>query len=139
KSLLAFGQMSQGFLVNIGDVSLADVTKKTNGVDFVFSFIPKVDRTDAAGQNTLFANGVKAGGFDYEKRLPAVEGNTYILRSIAYNGDATVTDRGFTYNELDLDKRGDVIVAFKVIKRDFNGTITVLWKILQLKESPALK
>ena len=139
KSFFAFGQMSQGFLVDLGKTPLNEVTRKTIGVEYVFSFTPAVDRATSAKQNADFVEGLRTNGFEYTKLLATVVGNTYILRSIAYNGNAPRTNRGLSYNELDFDKRKDIIVAFTVLQKDFNDTITVLWRTLQTKRSPILK
>jgi hypothetical protein len=46
---------------------------------------------------------------------------------------------GITYNELDYDKRRDVIVAFRVVDRDGTGNLTLLWKKLRDTGSPTLR
>jgi hypothetical protein len=46
--------------------------------------------------------------------------------------------RGISYNELDFDKRRDVIVAFRVVRMDPDGSISILWKQLADGESPKL-
>lgn len=135
KSFLAFGEMSLGFLVNLGDMDLDKVNRQTKGVSFVYSFIPKKDSLDLIKQNAELIEGINQNGFTYKKYLPVIEGETYILRSIAYQGEIFREYQGYRFNELDFDNRQDVIVAFKVIEKDFNGTITILWKLLQSKKS----
>ena len=138
-SLIAFGQISQGFLVNLGDVPLKNIRRETGGLDYFYSFAPAIDLAAAANQNKQFVDGYSLNGFNYFKLLSAVENNTFVLRSIAYQGNAPRTERGLVYNELDYDKRDDVIVAFRIVRKDFNGTLTILWKILQSKPSPNFK
>ena len=138
KSFLAFGQMSQGFLLNIGDVPLNDLTRNTKGLDFVFAFAPENTVAGSERQHKQFVEGLLVDGFLYKKFLPAVENNTYILRSVAFKGVAAREERGFRFNELEFDKREDLIVAFRVVRKDFNATATLLWKILQSKPSPVL-
>lgn len=135
KSFLAFGEMSLGFLVNLGDLDLDKVNRQTKGVSFVYSFVPKKDSLDLIKQNAELIEGINQNGFTYKKYLPVIEGETYILRSIAYQGEIFREYQGYRFNELDFDNRQDVIVAFKVVEKDFNGTITILWKLLQSKKS----
>lgn len=138
KVLFAVGELSQGFLVNIGKVGLERITRKTKGANFIFSFSPKQTVEGILEQNRQFINGVEFDGFLYKKYLPLVEGETYLLRSIAYQGNVFREYNGFIFNELDFDNRQDVIVAFSVLEKDFNGTLTILWKIIQTKKSPKL-
>ncbi len=138
-SFFAFGEMSQGFLVDLGNKPLKDLTRAVNGANYPFLFSPSSDPANLAKENKQFVEGVRLDGFEYKKVLPAVEGNTYILRSVAYKGIAPRNDRGLNYNELEFDKRKDVVVGFTVIRRDVNGTVTLLWKILETKPSPVLK
>ena len=138
KSFLAFGQMSQGFLLNIGDVPLNDLTRNTKGLDFVFAFVPENTVAGSERQHKQFVDGLLVDDRLYKKFLPAVENNTYILRSVAFKGVAAREERGFKFNELEFDKREDVIVAFRVVRKDFNATATLLWKILRSKPSPVL-
>lgn len=139
RSFFAFGEMSQGFLVDLGSKSLNDLTRAVKGANYPFLFSPSSDLTILAKENKQFVEGIRVDGFEYRKVLPAVEGDTYILRSVAYNGNAPRNDRGLNYNELEYDKRKDVVVGFTVIGRDFNGTVTLLWKILEMMDSPVLK
>ena len=139
KTLTAFGQMSLGFMVDLGNIPLDSVTKDTKGVGSIYSFDPTGALSDAYKQNKQFVDGYDVDGFTYKKYLPAIEGETYVMRSCAYNGIASREDKGFKYNELDHDKRSDVIVGFRIVKKDFNGTLTIVWKILQSKPSPTLR
>lgn len=138
KSFLAFGEMSLGFLVNLGDINPDEVSPSTKGAAFVFNFVPKNDLQGSAEQNAQLVEGIEIDKFHYKKFLPIVEGNTYLLRSIAYNGKVIREEYGIKYNELSYDNRQDVIVAFKLIEQDSNGAVTILWKLLQAKKSPTL-
>jgi hypothetical protein len=71
--------------------------------------------------------------------LPVADNTTYALRSIAYQGTIMRSIQTLTYNELDVDKRRDVIVVFRVVKRDADGSVTILWKELSNKNAPKLK
>jgi hypothetical protein len=112
KSFIVFGQMSLGMVVDLGKVPLDLLTTENKGLAYK--------------------------GVLYKKFLPVVPGDTYALRSVAFRGSVTREHNGTKYNELDFDKRKDIVVAFQVVRQDFNGTVTILWKILQTKQSPVL-
>ncbi len=136
--LLSPGIMTQGILVNIGDVPLENVGLQTDGVSFVTDLKPVSNIKEAqefAGQIT---KGKKNGNFVYQNLLPASENTTYALRSIAYDGILPRTIQGITYNEFEFDKRRDVIVAFRIVRRDSDGNLIVLWKQLENKKAPKL-
>ncbi len=54
-------------------------------------------------------------GYVYKSSLPSMTNRTYILRSISYN-------------------RFDVLVAFRVVRQDADGSVILVWK--RLKEFP---
>jgi hypothetical protein len=85
------------------------------------------------------ARGLQNGQYTYRKAFPAVENTTFALRVVAYRGNLYRTFRGYRYNLLSGDKRMDLTVAFRIIGKDADGGITLLWKELDRKESPRIK
>lgn len=138
KSFIVFGQMSLGMVVDLGKVPLDLLTTENKGLAYLVGFDPSGNIEEATKQNTALADGVTDKGVLYKKFLPVVPGDTYALRSVAFRGSVTREHNGTKYNELDFDKRKDIVVAFQVVRQDFNGTVTILWKILQTKQSPVL-
>jgi len=139
RSFIAFGQMSLGFMVDLGDVPIDSVGLNSEGLSYVTNFQPFTDIRAVTRQNNEFVDGINLDGRLYKKFLPAVVNNTYILRSIAFKGKVPQKHFEIKYNELDRDKRQDVIVAFRVIRSDINGSVTIVWKTLQVKPAPELK
>lgn len=136
----AVGARSQGILVALGDVSLDKVTLETRGVDFLTEFKPEIEFEEARGQNREMLKGITRGDFYYRKALRVIERTTYVLRSVAYRGKFYRAIRGVVYNELDYDKRRDVIIAFRIVRQDkTDGSITLLWKELANTKAPKLK
>lgn len=136
----AVGTRSQGILVALGDVPLDNISLRTEGVKFLTDFVPETEFEEAKKQNRKLLEGIMQGGFYYRKALRAVEDSTYVLRSVAYRGKFYRSVRGLVYNELDFDKRRDVIVAFRIVRQDkSDGSITLLWRELANMKSPALK
>lgn len=137
--LVTDGIMAQGILVNLGNVALENISLKSEGLGYLNSYSPLSSSAEAQKQYNLIARGVRAGRYEYRKALPAVENTTYALRVIAYKGSLYQKFRGYLYNLLEGDKRIDLTLAFRVIRKDSDGGITVLWKELQRRESPKIK
>lgn len=139
KNFYSLGGLSQGFLVNLGNISLSEVTLQTKGIGYLADYVPAENMDGAIGQNNKFATGVKNGDFIYRKALPAEPDATYVLRSVAYKGEVMREFKRIPYNELDFDERKDVIVAFQFIRKADDGSVTILWKKLRENDSPKLK
>lgn len=133
------GTMIQGFMVNIGDVQLEEINDNTKGMNFITNFKPAKDSAKVAEMSKKFADGIDEQGLLYKSILPVEEGSTYLLRSVAYRGEILRAVDGAAYDETDWDKRGDVLVAFRVIRQHSDGSITILWKRISKKGSPKLK
>jgi hypothetical protein len=130
------GVLLHGIFVKIGDVPLEKVDLQTKGLKFLVDFQPDTDYDKLGEFDKRFSEGVFTDGFQYRRSLWAVQNTTYILRSIAYNGVSPRNAEGISYNEFEFDKRKDIIVAFRVIRKDSDGSITILWKKLSEKKPP---
>lgn len=135
---IAFGELSQGFMTRLSDRPIDEVNLNSEGSKFLMDFVPATEFEAVSTQNLSFVNGRTEGNFTYGKVFPVAEVVVYILRSIAYRGDVSRTFEGVSYNELDFDKRLDIVVAFQVVRRSSDGSITLLWKELQRKDSPRM-
>ncbi len=134
------GVLSQGIIVGIGDVALESTTLDTTGLKFLIDFQPTADVGKLKEPNSeLFAKGVLSEGFIYRRELKAVENMTYVLRSIAFNGYSLRSKGAGIFNELDFDKRYDIIVALRIVKKYEDGSVAILWKELSRIESPRVK
>ena len=133
------GVFQHVIFADIGDVPIEDVVLDTKGLGFLVTLVPARDSDEFTRFDGEFAKGVAADGFTYRKWHPSKENSTFALRSVAYRGKSARTVDGPEYNELDFDKRRDVIVAFRVIDKDPAGNLTIVWKTLKDVESPKLK
>lgn len=134
-----FGVLNHSILVGIGDVPINEVTLKSTGMKFLTDFEPDTDFEKAKEFDKSLSEGIEKDGFVYRRSLPALENTTYALRSVAYKGSFVRSITGIPYNELDFDKRVDVIIAFRIVRRDEDGSVTILWKELDRKNSPKVK
>ena len=132
------GVLTHGILVSVGDVPLENITLQTAGTKFLNEFQPAADFEKAAEIDQQLIKGVQKDGFFYSRALSVLENTTYVLRSIAYNGKSFRAVRGVTYNEFDFDKRKDVTIAFRVVRLDSDGSVTILWKELLRKDAPKI-
>jgi len=92
----------------------------------------------AREQAVASARGFKMSGFFYRSILPLKEDHTYALRAIAFRGQVLQRAGMFRINILDGDKRDDIIVVFRVIRRHENGSVSLLWRELQRIRAPKL-
>lgn len=138
-SFQATGIRLHGIFVKLGDVPLEQVNLQTKGINFLTDFKPEADFQKAKEIDRQLSVGIEKDGFVYRRALRAVDDTTYVLRSVAYRGTYLRAVEGFSYNELDFDKRSDVIIAFRIVRRDADGAVTILWKQLQKQNSPKTK
>ena len=132
------GNWLHGVLADIGDISLQSIDKKTPGLKHIESFHPAFEYETAKKIDYNLKHGIRSNNFDHSRSVAVRENNTYLLRSIAYRGVVSKVVNGYIYNELDYDKRKDVIIAFRVIRKSNDGSVTILWKKIASKESPKI-
>jgi hypothetical protein len=128
-----------GFLTNLGNVDLHNLNLQSGGVKELMTFEPTSNVEEAERFYFLAKKGFQVNNFTYKTALPIKENMTYALRSVAYDGKIYRKVNGFKFNLLENDKRGDVTVVFRVIRKHDDGSYSILWKELQRKSAPKLK
>ena len=118
---VGFAGADFGFAVSLGDAPVENVSEETEAVQFMASFKTPSAEAEARASHAQFAygDGHQAGQWTYRSRLPVVVGQTYALRSVNYEGS-------------------DVLVAFRVLRRDTDGSVVLLWKLLKKYPKPTL-
>jgi hypothetical protein len=137
--LITDGVLAHGIMVNLGDVMLDQILLGDASLIYLRNYQPKELGKDALKQHNELQSGIKLGRYEYRSIHPAQENSTYVLRVIAYKGNIFRSFRGFTYDLLEGDKRIDLTVAFRIIRRESDGSVTLLWKELERRKSPKLK
>lgn len=134
--LVTDGILSQGILAAIGDVLLENVSLQTPGLKFLKDYQPSPHAREALSQFIEISKGLREGGYEYRKAVRATENMTYALRVIAYRGNFYSAYRGRIFDVLYGDKRTDIILAFRVLKKEADGSVTLLWKEINRQKSP---
>ena len=137
---------SQGILVSLGDVPIEGVTPGSDGLKFIRDFQTASDPGGARIAAARLKAGMEFDGFIYSSSVRPAENTTYVLRSIAYNianslpvVSETTSASELRFHTLSIDKRADVIVVFRIVRRSEDGSLTVVWKELDRKEAPKIK
>lgn len=137
--LVSDGALAQSIMVNLGDIPVEKVGFETPGVGFIRAYSPSDDIETLQRDFVRFFNGVKNGEFDYRVALPAEVDSTYVLRVVALRGSIYRQARGFRYDVLADDRRVDVLIVFRVVHRDDDGTLTLIFREIERKKSPRIR
>lgn len=133
---------SNGIIVLLGDIPIESVSANSNGLKFLSDYQAAKSNKEILAKNKDLANGIQEGGYTYSNLLSVLENTTYAIRVIAYRGEI-LKQAPFpyksTFNILKRDKRVDIIAVFRVVRKDSDGTLTLLWKELQRKDSPKIE
>ena len=109
---VGFAGADYGILTNLGDVPLTDVTLEDPRTSVLANYKAFTTESKARAEYVRFREGVTIEGALYKSRLPLVVNATYLLRSIIFGGS-------------------DVLVAFRVVRKDTDGSAIILWKRLK--------
>jgi hypothetical protein len=109
-----------GVLVALGDVPLETVTPESFGVTGLTNITPPADYLEAASLSRRNRAGFDLAKFRYGSSLPVAENMTYVLRSTS-------------------NKRADVLVGFRVVRVEENGSLTLIWRKLKVYPKPSWK
>jgi len=144
---------SQEILVNLGNVNFNDVSLTASGMKFLNDFAAPVSMDEARKQYARIAGGVEADGYKYANKLKAETDTVYGLRLITYRiGNDVYVSLSKDYRRKivvpekqkfmgvkdDNKNRADQIIAFRIVRKDEDGSITVIWKELKHQEAPKL-
>jgi hypothetical protein len=130
---VGFAGHGYGLMTNLGDVSLAAVTLTDPRTRFITDYSPAIILVEARGEALRFRGGETIDGVHYQERVPVEVNSTYLLRSINYNkpmfaSNAPVRSAG--------KRRTDVLVVFRVIRQESDGSVTIAWKLLKKYSAP---
>jgi hypothetical protein len=116
---VGFAGADYGMLLRLDGARLEDVSTELPGVMFLAKYNAPADESSARLEHRRFSAGAIVDGATYKGRVPVEVGATYVLRSISYSDS-------------------DVLVAFKVMRQDTDGSLIIAWKLLQRYPTPKL-
>jgi hypothetical protein len=116
---VGFAGADFGFLTSLGDLAIDSVTAEQPGVSLLAEFKTPSAEAEAREQYRRAGAGFEADGFTYRSFLPASLNTTYALRSVDYGVS-------------------DLLVAFRVTRKDADGSLTLVWTILKKFSVPQL-
>jgi hypothetical protein len=108
-----------GFLTRLGKIAIEEVTLDHPAALFLSTFKPPTAEPGARDQQSRASAGFDVNGFTYKDRVPVKRKNAYLLRSIGFS-------------------RSDLLVAFRVVTQDDDGSVVIVWKILKKFPVPQL-
>jgi hypothetical protein len=116
---VGFAGADYGMLLKLERARLEDVSTELPGVKFLAKYNAAADEPTARVEQRRFGTGTLIEGANYKDRLPVEAGATYVLRSINYS-------------------YSDVLVAFKIVRQDIDGSLVIAWKLLNKFPKPEL-
>lgn len=116
---VGFAGADYGMLTKLDGVRLEDLSSELPGVMFLAKYSTPSDEPAARAEQRRFGAGAVIDGVTYKERLPVEVGATYVLRSINYSDS-------------------DVLVAFRVVRQDTDGSLIIAWRMLEKYPPPKL-
>lgn len=135
----SLGVLNHGIMTDLGDVPIESVTEKTEGVPYMMKIKPSKNFAEAGDLATRLTKGIKDDGRTYASVLPLRMNSTFVLRTIAYDGESLKKAGPFVFNELELDNRRDMLVAFRVVRLLNGEDATIIYRIVEDNRAPKLK
>lgn len=124
------GFLAQGIIVPLEKTEIENVTLTTEGMRYLAGFVPAETASEAEKQALGFQKGLQTGNHTYYREANVVLNAVYGMRTIAYRSKAKTVS---------LDSRRDITIAFKVIRKDENGNVILVWRKLRDEAAPRLR
>ena len=135
-SLSAGSVRGYGFLTTLGDVPLEDVVLTDGLLAFAASYEPATTVIQARAEALRFRQTVIVEGSSYQTSLPVKLNSTYLVRSINYG--KPIFGRNSSSPAPRGARRTDVLVAFRVVRKDADDSLIIAWKLLKEYSQPKL-
>lgn len=147
--LVGEGFFSQIIVTELGDLPILNLSRAVEKLDLLNDFAPAKDLAGVGRQRAEILKSAGPGGRPYSKTVLAKLNSTYAMRIVAYRNDNNLIRRlplegmsadnaVISFQKVQADNRFDLVVVFRVIRRDADGNITILWKELSRKKSPVI-
>jgi hypothetical protein len=117
---VGFAGANYGMIAKLGDIRLEDVTLENPIVQQLAQHKPPTAEPEARIEQRRTSEETYKKDAVYKRRVTAIAGNTYVLRSIDYD-------------------TSDVLVAFKIVRQDDDDSLILAWKMLKKYPTPRLE
>lgn len=115
---VGFAGADYGFINDLGERPIAEVDAETAEVNFLVNYKPPPEEPEIRIEQRK-AWKYETDNAVYKNYFPAVVGHTYVLRAISF-------------------ERADSLVAFKVYRKDTDGSLIIFWKNIKKFETPKI-
>lgn len=139
KTFKIVGLNSLGFLSDLGDISIENLNLQSKGIKELAEFQPSTNLEEIEKHFNLARSGFQIGDQIYKTEFKMDSNKTYVLRSIAYESKVFWKIGKRKINILAEDKRKDIIVIFRVVRENDDGSVNILWRKLQSKDAPKIE
>ena len=116
---VGFAGADFGFLTRLGKVAIENVTLDHPAAQFLSAFTAPTAEPGARDQQKRASAGFDVNDFTYKNRVPVKRKNSYFLRSVGYGVS-------------------DLLVAFRIVTQDDDGSVVIVWRILKKFPVPQL-
>jgi hypothetical protein len=113
---VGFAGADYGFIADLSETPLESITKETAELNFLVNYKPPTNEVDVRNEQRN-AHNLEIDGILYKTSIPAAVGHTYILRAITF-------------------EQADQLVAFKIYRKDTDGSLIIFWKLIKDYEKP---
>ncbi|MDQ4122968.1 MAG: hypothetical protein M3209_16140 [Acidobacteriota bacterium] len=117
---VGFAGADYGMIAKLGDVRIEDVTLENPIVRQLAQHKPPTTEPEARVEYRKISEDSMKKDAVFKRRMTAIAGNTYVLRSINYG-------------------TSDVLVAFEIIRQDNDDSLILAWKMLKKYPTPRLE
>jgi hypothetical protein len=118
KISVGFAGADYGFIYDLGESPLEAVEKESEQVHFLANYTPPSNEPEIRVEQRK-SREYEVDGITYKSYLPAIIGHTYVLRSINFDD-------------------WDVLVAFRIQRKDTDGSLIIFWKMLKEFDKPII-
>ena len=115
---VGFAGADYGFFSDLGKVPLAEVSTETSGIEFLVNYKPPTAESEVRAEQK------KSHNYEIE--------NTTFMRRVPVSLDFTFALRAISF------EKADVLVAFKIHRKDTDGSLIIFWKMLRDFGTPKL-
>jgi hypothetical protein len=135
---VAKGAFIIGVLSDLGPADINSLDATSDGIKQLLEFQPPENENEIAVQHATLKRGLQVGKYIYKTEIEIKQGNSYVLRSVAYKGKIWRGSGIDKINVLDGDERKDITVAFRILRILNDNSVIFLWKEISRTAPPKI-